>query len=208
MATFGELKTRVSNDLVRPNLLTEIGYAINEAIRDYSSERFWFNQSRSVTFNTVASQRWYTSSDNASIPNLAVIDQVICDNDGDLNEVPMVENWWLETVDDGTTEEEPTMYAYFDRQMRLYPVPDGVYAIRVVGIVAPTELSADSETNVFTLYAPTLIRLSAKRRIYAEVMKDPAKAELEAQNENLARMRLLRETSMRAGPVVVSYDPW
>src|SRR5690349_1605551 len=49
---------------------------VMKAIAHYEKENFWFNQSRSVTFNTVANQRAYGSSDNASIPYVQDFDAV------------------------------------------------------------------------------------------------------------------------------------
>lgn len=206
MASYSDIKTRVSNDLVRPGLLTEIGYAINEAIRDYSSTRFWFNQSRTLTFNTVASQTFYTSSDNASIPKLVTIDKCIVYQSAAPYECDWKDNWELDATDDGTARGLPYWYSYFNMQIRFYPIPDNIYSTRIVGIIRPDDLSADSDTNVFTQYADTLIRLSAKRRIYAEIMKDEAKASTEANLEQLELSRLLRETTMQAGPVAIEYE--
>ena len=61
MATYGDIKTRVAGNLVRTDLGTEIGQAINDAINEYASTRFWFNETRSVTFNTVPSALKLTS---------------------------------------------------------------------------------------------------------------------------------------------------
>ena len=46
MATFGALKAKVADDLVRTDLDTQIADAVNEAIADYKTERFWFNEYR------------------------------------------------------------------------------------------------------------------------------------------------------------------
>ena len=70
------MKTRIADEIARDDLTTQIGYAINDAISAYNNERFYFNETRDLTFYTVASQELYTSSDLADMPNILKIDWI------------------------------------------------------------------------------------------------------------------------------------
>jgi hypothetical protein len=76
MGTLADLKSRIALELARTDLTAQIGNAVSDAIKFYGSERFWFNQSRSITFPTVNGQQAYGASDQALIPSLIKIDDV------------------------------------------------------------------------------------------------------------------------------------
>ena len=76
MSTFGNMMDRIADELDRTDLTSQIQKAIQTAIDRYERKRFWFNEARSITFNTVDGQEFYTSSDNSAIPNLLQIDVV------------------------------------------------------------------------------------------------------------------------------------
>ncbi len=59
MTTKALMIAEIEDDTERSDS-TAIGKKINAAIRHYQPRRFWFNESRSVTFNTVAGTDLYT----------------------------------------------------------------------------------------------------------------------------------------------------
>lgn len=197
---FGTLRAKIADDLARSNLTTQIGDAINEAIADLDAERFWFNNQRSLTFNTVAGQEFYSSSDNANIPNIIRIDQLIV-GDGTNDEWPAIrkDNDLLELLDPPSTRSQPRLYAYIESKIRLWPKPDIVYSCRVTGWYRLAELSNDGDTNVWIQNAWNLVRLSARRRVQANVIRDNNAALATYQLENEALDRLRRETILRMG---------
>ena len=73
MTTFGTMRDRIADELDRADLTSQIEREIRSAVAFYEKKRFWFNEQR-IDFPTVASQEWYTSSDDSAIPNLLTLD--------------------------------------------------------------------------------------------------------------------------------------
>jgi hypothetical protein len=194
------MKDRIADEINRSDLTTQIGYAIKSAIKVYDKNRFWFNESRSFTFSTVDGQEFYTSSDNANIPNLLAIDTVqiaVASTDKYLLERVSYEQ--MEAVSsNGTTDEgQPTWFCYFGKQLRLYPIPDAVYTIRVSGHWALDDLSATADTNAWMTDGEILIRSRAKRELYTHVIRDADGAAAMAQAEVSELKALQSASSMR-----------
>lgn len=174
MTTQTIMKARIADELARSDLTSQIAYAITDAIERYQSDRFWFNESRDVTFSTVASQEYYTSSDSASIPDIYAIDYVAMTVGSNVQilrrEPPIV----LERLsDNGTQTGEPHSFAYFQKKIRLYPVPSAVYAVRVSGHVKVAAPASDGEaSNVWMIDAERLIRARVKLELATHVLKD------------------------------------
>jgi hypothetical protein len=76
MSTYGEMQTTIADELDRSDLASQIQKAIKTAIKKYQRKRFFFNEARSLTFNTVDGQEFYTAADSSDIPNLLFIDTV------------------------------------------------------------------------------------------------------------------------------------
>src|SRR5215510_6782892 len=76
MASFGELKTLIANDLRRSNLTSEIAQAVLDAIDDHSTERFWFNETTEYTLTTIAGTDTYTLAAQDPISEFIEIDRV------------------------------------------------------------------------------------------------------------------------------------
>ena len=205
MATYGGIIAQVANDLARSNINAEIGDEINAAVRDYDTKRVWFNETRDLTFSTVAAQDFYTVTDNANIPNLIRID-------GMFSTLGTSDKWIVEPMDAVQMERmsppndrsRPAWYAYFGQTIRLWPIPDTVYTIRVLGWYRLAELANDSDTNIWTEHAASLLRLSAKRRVLANVIQDYEGAAAVQQLEDEAWRAIDRETILRRGAGLVT----
>lgn len=177
--TFGDIKTRIADEISRSDLTSQIQTAVLSAIEYYEKRRFYFNEMRSLTFSTVAGQEFYTSSDAAGIAQLTAIDSVrITTSDTYALEPEKYDV--LDAISESTTTDygEPTMYAYFGRQFRLYPIPSSAWTVRVSGVKSLTTLSASSDTNAWTTGADAeaLIRMRAKGDLYANVIRDDDEA--------------------------------
>src|SRR5262245_40398537 len=137
MATFAVLKAQIADDLSRSDLTSQIQTAVLDAITYYERKRFYFNESRSLTFNTVANQEFYTSSDAAAIPTMLEIDTAkISITSTDVYALNVVTNDELELVSQNSTIDagQPSDIAYYNQTFRLYPIPQDVYAVRVSGV--------------------------------------------------------------------------
>jgi hypothetical protein len=200
MTTFATLRNAVADDLERSDLATQIGTEINNAIREHSRRRLWFNQSRSLTFSTVAAQEFYGSADNASLPRLTEIDRIILTDGANRYQVIQVDNDTMELMDTPTmADNRPSHWAWVYPEMRLWPTPNAVYSVRVTGLIAPADLSGDTDSNIFTVNAFDLIRHSARRRVMANTLKDIDGATIAAEAERSALSSLNMQSVLLMG---------
>ena len=197
MATFKQLQDEVQSDLRRSDLETETSKAINAAIRDYASQRFWFNDTRKITFQTVAGQEFYDSLSNPIIPVLVKIDTLTVSDGISVCPLEREENDNLEVV--SFEQGFPSFYSYIDLSIRLIPVPLAVYQVRGTGFARPGDLLNETDTNNFTENASDLIRYSAARRVFTSPVRnaDQAGAMAFLEKEQLTRLR--SETVLRLG---------
>lgn len=143
----------------------QIEECIYDAIRVYQPHRFRFSESRTVgQFNTVTGQEYYTAADNASIATLYQFDYVVVQIGTAQYELSRLEPKDIELMTQtGTQRGQPHSYCYFDKTIRFYPVPSGVYPITVAAhnkIVAPA--TVDEIDNPWMTDAERLIRCRAR----------------------------------------------
>lgn len=172
MATYAETRARIADEMANDGDITtsQINNAILSTIADYSGEPFWFNQ-KSATFNTVASQENYTSTDLADIPNIIKLLSMRVYNSGSYTSyINGLDNDAIEDIQDGTMRGAPQFYARFENKIRMYPIPDAVYPIRIAYITTLATLSADSDTNAWLSDGEEVIRQGAKKRLAADIL--------------------------------------
>lgn len=174
MSTLAIMKARIADELARADLTSQIAYAITDAIGAYEDKRFHFNEGRSLTFSTVASQEFYDSDDAAGIANVLKIDYVVLyvgDTPFYLSQMTPTEIEAAST--NGTSTGQPGWYAWYGSQIRLYPIPAEVWTVRIgcsAKVAAPT---SDSETaNPWMTHAERLIRSRAKLEIALHVIRN------------------------------------
>lgn len=198
MGTLLDLKGRIATDLTRDDLTSHIGNAVSDAIKYYERQRFWFNTTRNLTFNTVAGQTAYTSADLSQIPNLVKIDAIYLTQSSSVFALDRYEANDFEILENGSTGAgKPDAFTYVDQSIRLWPKPNAVYAMRIHALYRLATL-ADGDENAWTDTAEELIRSHAKMLLFMDVLED---------DEGAARMQtkipllidaLRSETSMRS----------
>lgn len=190
MSDFVTMIDRISDELQRPDLTAQIRTSIKTAIDHYQTERFDWLEKR-ATAVTVANQALYSTP-----TDLRLIDVLKVTVNG--YDYPLLErNWrWMEEVDVSPTvyTGAPTDWAYFDEQLRLYPVPDNAYTLTMSYIQKLDDVSADSDTNTFFTTGEQLIRCRAKWDMLTHVIRGEAqRAEAammkSAEMEALTRLR-------------------
>lgn len=175
MTTFGTMRDRIADELDRADMTTQIEREIKSAIQHYDKQRFWFNEVRNVSFATVDGTEYYGSSADSDIPNLLFIDTlrvaITATDKYDLERVPFQE---LNSISDSITADEgqPTKYAYYAKQIRLYPIPDASYSIYGAGVMYLGDLSVSADTNAWMTDGEELIRARAKWSILNHVIRD------------------------------------
>lgn len=200
MTDLGTMKARIASELNRIDLDDQIATAIQSAIQAYEYETFWFNESRDITFNTAADQEFYGHDDEEHIDNLLLIHQVtITVNSQRYKLEPrlyqQIEEWAVNT----STTGQPTDFAYYNQQLRLYPIPDAVYAIRISGRIRFQALTNEGDTNAWMTDAEPLIRYRAKVDLFENYLFDTANADRQRLWEAQALQRLRTETGRRLG---------
>jgi hypothetical protein len=174
MSTQTIMKARIADELARTDLTSQIAYSIADAIAAYEDERFHFAESRATTVSTVDAQEFYDSDDAAAIANILAIDYVALY----VGDVPRMlayerpEDMEALSVN-GTQEGTPWAYTWYGNQLRLYPVPDGVYTVRIGCAIKVAAPASDGEaSNPWMTYAERLIRSRAKLELALHVLKD------------------------------------
>src|SRR5690242_5976513 len=122
--TYLDMQTRIGDEVQdSTGIPSNIKNAIQDAIKLYRGTRFYWNQ-KTITFSTVANQEYYSTSDNSDIPNLVEIDAAVISNNGVKSELVPVAFEEIDVSQSGQAISIPRNYAYFNQQIRLYPIPD------------------------------------------------------------------------------------
>ncbi len=191
MATLGDLKARIADELLKRNLTSQIASAISRAIEFYAGQRWWFNTGRMTAAAASTDSDGYIALPTGT----RLIDEIRVGNN-------ILERRSLEHIDEwlalSPATGDPFDYAVSDTRIRLYPVPTGPVAITVVGTFDLTALAADSDSNAWTNEAQDLICARAKYTLLRDVLRDPEGASL-AQSaikdaETDLRMKTMRRT--------------
>lgn len=181
MTTLQTMIDEIESDTERSDTVA-ITAKIEAAIRHYQPRRLFFNESRSITFNTVASTDTYRFGTGLEITTeFYRIDSAwITIAAEDVRELTRRNYADLEgTADNNTDEGEPSDYAFINEAIRLWRNPDDAYEVRLTGHVkiAPPG-SAVVTGNAWMVEGYDLIMCRAKAELYAHRWEDPANAQL------------------------------
>ncbi len=198
MTTRALLRDRIAHDLERSDLVQEVDEAIGDAIDFHQAERFYFNEARSVTFSTVTAQREYALP---TIAGFIKIDEVLGTVSGATRVLRPMDPVIMELHHDtGISTGPPTSWSYYNQGISLYPLPDGIYTVRMMGHLKIAGPATDEETgNPWMTEAFELIRAAAKVFMAAHFFPDGDLAQRVAAMEARALDKLRRETSRRLG---------
>lgn len=172
--TLADMKARISDELARGDLASQIALAINDAIVAYQDERFMFNESRNVTFNTVINQEFYGVLDNPLIGTINKLDYIfLYVNNTPFKLDPSTPETMEWLANNSTFVGQPYDYVWYQSQIRLYPVPVAVYPVRIACSLQQPAPATDGETNnPWMIIAERLIRSRAKFELAIHVLKD------------------------------------
>lgn len=178
--TQGQMKVDIANELGgRTDLTIPIAMKIAEAIDFYQAERFFWSESRDITFNTAAGQEFYGTADNANIPTLDFIDYVILYIGSIPWPIARRTDVEIEVLNqNGLMRGQPWNWSYYNRQLRLGPVPDTAYQIRIAAHRSTPPPASDTEiNNPWMVDAEKLIRCRAKYEIFLHNIRNVEMAE-------------------------------
>jgi hypothetical protein len=199
MSTLADMLAEMASDMERSDDAA-FRSKIAAAIRHYQPTRFFFNESRSTVFNAAIGADFY---DWAAIGNeFYAIDGVfVTDTGGNVLEVRRCDYRELELIIDSTSSQNtPTIFASIGGGLRVYPVPNDVYPVRVTGhIKAPAPASDDETGNPWMAEAYDLIMSRAKAELYAHRYEDSASALVMREAESDAFSRLKKASGTKTG---------
>lgn len=202
--TLQSMQNRIADELARTDLSSQITLCIMDAIDYYQSQRFSFTESRDLTFSTVVGQEFYTATDEADIPTLEAFDYIILY----LGSIP-----WplhrrtpieLEVLNqNGLMRGQPWNYAYYNRQLRLGPIPDNVYSMRIAAHVAVSAPGPTDTANPWMTDAEKLIRCRAKWELHMHYTRNATQAQMMKAAEMDALEQLKGRTNRLTGTGVI-----
>lgn len=172
MATLAELRTSISARLLDVNNTSissaNIDEAINDSIRQYKKEHFYFNEEL-ITRTLV--------EDNPEITNFPT-DYLDC-LEGGFAIIHSQQRWPLQKVlpsqyDLENVEGKGIPYMITERAGKwyVYFYPDNAYTLQIYYLKDYAELSSDGDSNDFTNEAEAMIRYNALSRLFAEFKQD------------------------------------
>ncbi len=204
MSTLGDMKAEIAGDLGRSDLTSYIETCIKRAIEMEQTRRYWFNQSRDMTFQTTAG-RWRYSSFSfgpiTSMEDLVEADEVWVEDLNGNRYGPLM-RWGRDEIeaanDASAARNRPSRFAMFGAEMFLYPAPDKTYTVRVVGHYKLAAPSSDTETgNAWMTHAYRVILPLAKSLIYQSRIRNYQAAQTDYQTYLAERKTLLRDGMMK-----------
>ena len=189
MATLGDLKARIADELLKRNLTNQIAKAIARAIEHYAGRRWWFNTGRMVGAPTATDADGFIALPTGT----RLIDEIrVGSNILEPRSPERMDEWLALSPAAG----DPFDYAVSGDRIRVYPIPSGPISIVVVGTFDQPALTDDTSSNAWTTHAEDLIVARAKMTLYRDVLRDPegallAKAAMEEAESDL-NMKTIR----------------
>ncbi len=194
MTTFSVIKSRIADDLNRDDIATQIGIAINRAIKFYETEKFFFNEGR-TTFSTVANQQTYTEAQMSATAGVKVIDYASISISNTNQELQPITYQELQRKDISGLAGYPDYVAIYNKTLYMYPKPNSTWTVTLSYQPSYDELSADADTNAFITHAADLIEARARWWISSRITKDKEEAQ-DAKTEEIEALYALRRKTM------------
>ena len=168
MSDFATMKLRILDDLDRNDITSQAGSAIKTAIAFYEHTRFWFLEQRS-TSSTTAGQEFYGLPADFQDDDSLVLEVSNYTYPLTKRHYSTTEDWFVKS---STFTGQPTDYAIYDEQIRLYPVPNEAYTMTLSYQKTASALSADGDTNEWMVEGEELIRSRAEFNLFARMLRD------------------------------------
>lgn len=197
MTILSVMRARIADDLARSDIPNQIADAINDAITHYQSTRFYFTETRTAGFSTVAGQYLYTSTDSTDIPLMYEFDDVQITVAGNALSLNREDATVIEELINVGTSGDPFQWAWANQGILLYPIPAAVRSVRLIGGIKKAAPTDDTAGNVWMTEGFELIRSHAKLLLAAHTIRDAALAQVMSDAAAGAKARLERETSSK-----------
>lgn len=196
MTDFGTMQENISRDLRRDGLTADIKDAIHRSIKFYEGDRFLFNEGEASAVTSTGVALYTLPIDYREADSF----KITYDSAGNSYILRGRTYQYINEIDINITSGwgQPTEYATYRDQLRLYPVPDAIYTITLAYQKDLTDVSASSSTaatNAWMTEGSNLIRAKAMAYIFRYRLRNVSMA-LEMDREALLeRSRLKQKTN-------------
>lgn len=193
MATYGEVQSRIADEMARSDLTTQIQNAIQSAIAFYEKTMFWFKEAE-TTIATVVGQESYSTTFPSDFDEFIELTVTVSGN-----RYPMKEetySWIRDRLLLTTFRGRPEKFAIFKSELWTYPLADAVYTMTLSYYKTLAVLSGASGTNAWTTYGEELIRCRAKSDLYKHVIRNKPMSDEMKMAEREALQALMRKSTL------------
>lgn len=195
--TLGDLKARIADEVARSDIGPQIALAIEDAISEAAQHRFWFNEVDGVEIVLSEGISTYATEETAA---LIEIDAAWLDVDGQRRGLVQVPSDRMDALLEGTEARgEPYLYSFYGDRIALHTVPDRSLSLFLKGQSRLFPLVEDTQSNAWTDQGKgeRYVRALAKRNLFAEVIYDMERADVQARLADKYRDDLLAQTHSR-----------
>lgn len=202
MTTLGGLVTEIQSSLFDDAgtavTAAEIRTAINDAIRHYKDNEYWFNTSES-DFTISEDDTTVSLPSNFYMPMQRDTLRVVYSNE--TYEVRKVKPHIFASMNYSETTGRPAIYTIRDGGIEFWPKADRDYSATLHYIKDNSDFATngddDSNENDFTTNAPALVRYEALKRLYLTKRQDMNMSAIYADMANSEEKAIRRATNQR-----------
>lgn len=161
MATLSGVRTRIASklsdgELVRPSS-AQITAAINSTIDYYERRYFWFQQGTDTLTTSSDSYFIYDSDLPSDFEFQQHPNALVLQKNSYFYPIHHVEPIKFDLMRNTVSNSYPQYYTYRSSNIELYPTPDEAYSVNLYYFKNFSDLSGDTETNVFLDNAERLV---------------------------------------------------
>lgn len=188
--TLATTRNKLLDELDRTGQLTSQAHRyINEAVEFYKKDAFAFNEELATSHTTANNEYLALPIDWGEEYTISL------DATGNGDYYPLnyrtYEEMEMLYIAAGQYTGIPIDYTIFREQIRLGPIPDSSYPVKMAYRVEPATATAEAQTNIFLTRANHLIKSRAGKFMSKHVLKDKDKSNSYAvdEMEALAKLR-------------------
>lgn len=186
MPTYLDVTQRIGADLLnRTDLNPEIGRAINQCIRSYENQRFWFNETQSSLLCVVNNALITKPADFLMLTRLEVV------QNGNADELIEKDLDFIRQINSTTSTSLPSFYCEYGASFMLADIPDSAYAVNCFYVHKLPALSATTDTNKWLSAAEDVVVYGAAKYVTANMGNAVKAAEFGAIEKMFYQQRLV-----------------
>lgn len=198
MSDYGTMQARIADEIARADLASQIRNAIQSAIEEHTEKPLYFLEA-TEDFSLSVGAAYITTTDfpglatHVEIQRLRLTQSASSRFDLRRESFADIDSWDTNPASRGM----PGHWTYWQDQLRFYPIPDMGYLVTAYMTQRLAALSADSDTNAWMTAGERLIRHTAKKILWRDVIMDAGMTALCQTAEDRALADLTMENYRR-----------